>query len=356
MEISGMAASLPQREMSNEEIIDLVKFYSKKTSSKHLQTIIDEINCAFIKTGTKTRYWLNSQEKPLDLISDTFQRVITQSHLKIEEIDAVIYCSIYRGFMEPATASILSKKLGIRCRHAFDILDACMGWCTSLEISSKFFKTKEWNTVAIIASEFPNEKDGAIIPKCYQIGHPDELKWKFAALTMGEGVSVTILTNSYNKTWDFVRSEQPEGAHLCSVPLHNYTLYLDDINRDTVLEEYAFAAYSGRMSRMGFRRSVEVMERFIDQVYLPDIIVPHGVSERLPRQAASKLSANVHLASTYSDFGNLSSASVPISILAATGRGEITTSSRIAGWISSAGLKHCAFSVHINPDLLRLID
>jgi len=226
-----------------------------------------------------------------------------------------------------------------------------MGWCSALETCDLYFSAGKWNTALVISSEFPNEPDGAIIPGCYSILNATELETKIAGLTMGEAAVATVLSNEKSPKWEFFRQEEPQHAYLCAVPLSEHNLYSD---RDGALArngDHVFSAESRELATHGFRHSVENLSSYVKLHGAPDAIIPHSVSQIFPMKAAGKLGLAQKIFTTFSEFGNLATASVPVSLDAAIRRKIIKENDSIVGWIGSAGMKFSTFPIHCGSTL-----
>ncbi|WP_031485039.1 3-oxoacyl-[acyl-carrier-protein] synthase III C-terminal domain-containing protein [Maridesulfovibrio frigidus] len=342
---------MPSRRVCNDEIIDLIKFYSRQLSKKELSEVTDEAQNLLNQAGSQTRSWRLDYENPEILIAEAFTKASEQSHIAKNEIDGVIYASIHRLFLEPASASSVCDRLGIKPKHSFDILDACMGWCSAIEVAKQFLFNGIWKNALIITSEFPIEKNGVIIPGCFSIKSPDELETKFAGLTMGEGATATFLSAS-EKDWSFTRCEEPGLSSLCTVPLRNMNSYQAELDKLALNGPDVFSAKALDMAKRGFRPGVQVFKEYIAQHGIPDVIIPHSVSTLVPLRAAQRFGLGERVFNTFSELGNLSTSSVPTSICAAIHRNRITQNDHLAGWIASAGMKFCAMNIHLHPQLL----
>lgn len=351
MIITGLASSVPNRRIDVRDTIDLIGYYSRSTPRAELELILKQVASFFDHSGALTRSGRLANEKPIDLIADSISKACSQSNIAPSQLDAVIYCSIHRGVAEPASASIVSRRLGIKPKHAFDILDACMGWCSALETCDLYFSAGKWNTALIISSEFPNEPDGALIPGCYSILNTTELETKIAGLTMGEAAVATVLSNEKSPKWEFFRQEEPQHAYLCAVPLSEHNLYSDHDGALARNGEHVFSAESRELATHGFRHSVENLSRYVKRHGAPDAIIPHSVSQIFPIKAAGKLGLAQKVFTTFSEFGNLATASVPVSLDAGIRRKIIKEDDSIVGWIGSAGMKFSTFPIHCGSKL-----
>ena len=78
-----------------------------------------------LMTGIKTRgFWPNGTASSL-IASNAALKVFQKSNIQKKDIDVLIHSSVCRDFLEPATASVVHKNLGLseRCQ-IFDLSNA----------------------------------------------------------------------------------------------------------------------------------------------------------------------------------------------------------------------------------------
>ena len=195
MRIAAIHCVLPENEIGNDEVLDLACHYSGDTFNGNLDELRTTVRQSLDATGIRTRFWRGKRDRPLDLIADSYRAVAAQSGVSPTDIDTLIYVGIDRGFVEPANACFVAGKLGLKHARAFDIVDACMGWCTALQVSQALLARGDAHNVLVVSSECPMDPGGTILPRSFTITDIGELRWKFPAFTIGEAVSTTLLSS-----------------------------------------------------------------------------------------------------------------------------------------------------------------
>ncbi|MEZ5082406.1 MAG: 3-oxoacyl-[acyl-carrier-protein] synthase III C-terminal domain-containing protein [Bacteroidales bacterium] len=299
------------------------------------------------RTGIQTRYWRRNNEKPLNLILDSYNSLITKSKIDPGTIDTIIYVGVDRGFIEPANACFIASKLGLKHARTFDIVDACMGWCTALQISQGLIGNKEASNVLIVSSECPMDTNGIIFPRNFCINKISELAWKFPSYTIGEAVTTTILVDS-KEQWKFNFSSNSDKADLCTIPLYKYAEYSDNsINLDDK-KQFDFSAFGRELYFSGYREAFNILEKGLNQCENePKLIIPHSVAQNVPDKVGLKLNIQDKLYSTFSKLGNIATSSVPASIFYALQANKIKKGDYLLGWIASGGLKYSCFDIYL---------
>lgn len=212
MKIVGIAATLPSRVVSNEDVLQLIEHHSRNSFTGDLPKTLRAIRRLLERSGFESRRWLAQGESPIELMKATFDRALQQADMDKHEIDLLIYTGVARGFVEPANSCFVAHSLGLNCRN-FDVLDACMGWVTSMDIVNDKMKAGAIKKAAIVNMEFNLVEGGHIFPKNFALNHPDELAYKFPSFTVGEATTVTLLSHEAQDNFHFSFINRPEMAN-----------------------------------------------------------------------------------------------------------------------------------------------
>ena len=348
MRLTGIDCQIPSCIISNNDILELIKYHSNKCyqgSLDDLETIVKR----FLKlTGIETRFWREDNEKPAKLIEQAAYRALRMAGIERDEIDLLIYSGVDRGFIEPANASHMCKVLGLKNPRCFDISDACMGWGTAIQIAEALMlSNNSLKKSMVINAEFPLDKNGAVLPENFRISNNDELKYKLASYTLGEAVSVSVFEKEDNSSLKFEMAEYPEYAHLCVIPLINHNKYCDE-PQTALNKELTFYADMAGMREYGFELSIQVLKKLLSRLdYTPKYILPHSVSDKLIVEALPEISPDIEIISTFSTLGNIATASVPSSIVNGMLNKKLNKGDRFVAWIASAGMKFAAFEIQL---------
>ena len=346
MKLTGIECLVPSSRIFNEDIVELVKYHSASTyqgNLKELETIIKKF---LSKTGIESRFWRN-KEKPIDMIMQCVDSALKMSGLQKKDIDLVIYSSIDRGFIEPANAAFMCKALGLKDVRNFDIVDACMGWASAVQVADSFLNSsKTISSVLIINSEFPNDKLGTILPNNYTIKEKNELKWKAPSFTLGEGASACIFQKNTNTRCKFEFIEMSGNANFCTIPIMNFEKYLDDMDDIIYHGDMQFYADGAALLERGLYPAIEVLHKLLQQIdYVPEMVFPHSVSYKIIEEASRKANISLIMNSTFTRLGNLATVSIPSAIKNALLNNRLKKNEKSIVWIASAGMKFSAFEI-----------
>jgi 3-oxoacyl-[acyl-carrier-protein] synthase III len=347
MRIAAVHCLLPENEIGNDEVLDLACYYSRDKFRGRLDDLRNSIRQPLDATGIRTRFWRGKGVRPLDLIADSYCATVAQAGIRPKDIDTLIYVGIDRGFVEPANACFVASKLGLRHVRTFDIVDACMGWCTALQVSQALLTRGDAHNVLVVSSECPMDLGGIILPRSFTITDIDELRWKLAAFTVGEAVSTTLLSASGDSS-RFLLSSDSSKADLCTIPLYKFAEYSEPSAKLQGKQQFEFSAYGFDLYTSGYPKSIAILRQALrEAVKVPKLILPHSVSLQVTTRAAKRLHLEGRMFSTFEHTGNIATSSIPANIHFALRSGKLKSGDYCLGWISSGGLKHAAFDIYV---------
>lgn len=344
MYLSGVGCALPTQQISNDEILELVSYYSRRGYDGNLQALLSAINAKLRRIGITTRYWRARREPPIELLRRACERALQQSNLACHEVDFVIYVGVDRGFAEPANACFIAKELGMNRARTFDIADACLGWCTATEIAQAIFASAPSATALVVSAEFPMRIGGAVLPGCFTIGSDAELEWKFPAFTLGEAATASILVGD-GANWQYVHESHNQFADLCTVGLGAPADYAGKSSRLESSGTHEFRAYGRDLTQQTVRPAIRVLRELLSRTGHPRAILPHSVMGPYVAKLAKHVSPGLTLFSTFAELGNLATSSLPSCLFYAQQRGILNANDSAIGWIAASGLKVSAFEI-----------
>src|SRR3954451_2051032 len=169
MYLAGVACGLPSERIYNDEILELVEYYSRGLYRGDIGRLIETIDTKLRRTGIESRYWRAAKERPITLLQQACEEALMESTVARNDVDFVIYVGVDRGFMEPANACFVAKALGMDRARTFDIVDACLGWCTATEVAQALFVAAPGAVALVVSAEFPMRMNGVVIPECFTV-------------------------------------------------------------------------------------------------------------------------------------------------------------------------------------------
>ncbi len=137
--ITGIATSLPDYILTNKELEELVN-----TSDEWIVS----------RTGVKERRILKGEGLGTsDMASDAVLKLFEKTGTTPDEIDLVICATTTPDLQFPATATIVSDKVGIKNAFSFDLNAACSGFIYALTTGATYIESGRYNKVIVIGAD-----------------------------------------------------------------------------------------------------------------------------------------------------------------------------------------------------------
>ncbi|HKK09239.1 MAG TPA: beta-ketoacyl-ACP synthase III [Bacteroidales bacterium] len=137
--ITGVGAYVPESILTNDELSEMVD-----TSDEWIMSRI----------GIKTRHILKGENQGTSVMGEGAVRdLLEKTNTSAAEVDAVICATVTPDHQFPATANIISDKVGIRNAFSFDINAGCSGFLYSLEAGSKLISSGQYKKVVVVGAD-----------------------------------------------------------------------------------------------------------------------------------------------------------------------------------------------------------
>lgn len=137
--ITGVGGSVPDNVLTNFDLEKLVD-----TTDEWITT----------RTGIKQRHILKGEGLGTsDMGVKAVQELLEKTNTKPDEIDLVICSTVTPDMQFPATANIISDKVGIKNAFSFDLNAACSGFIYALTVGSKFVESGTHKKVIIVSGD-----------------------------------------------------------------------------------------------------------------------------------------------------------------------------------------------------------
>jgi 3-oxoacyl-[acyl-carrier-protein] synthase-3 len=124
-------------------------------TNKELETMVDT-NDEWIRTrtGIEERRILKGENKgSSDLGAPAVQDLLKKRGISADEIDLLICCTATPDMLFPATANIISDKIGAKKAWSFDLLAACSGFLFGLTTGAKFIESGTYRKVVVLGAD-----------------------------------------------------------------------------------------------------------------------------------------------------------------------------------------------------------
>ncbi|MDO5674183.1 MAG: 3-oxoacyl-ACP synthase III [bacterium] len=193
--------ALPPRVVSSAELeAELAPLYSRlKLPAGRLE----------LMTGIKTRRFWPEGTKPSEAAAAAGRRALEASNIDAADIGCLLFTSVSRDMMEPATAAFVHRHLGLPSScQLFDLSNACLGFLNGMLMLANMLELGQIKAGLIVAGETAEDlvrstlrhmlADKSLTRK--------SIKPLFASLTIGSGAVALVMTS---------RSFKDSGHRLC---------------------------------------------------------------------------------------------------------------------------------------------
>jgi len=124
-------------------------------TNKELESMVDTTDeWIMTRTGIKERHILKGDGLGTsDMAAEAVKGLLEKTGTKPEEIEMVLCATVTPDMIFPATANIVSDKVGIRNAFSFDMNAACSGLLYALVTASKYIETGACKKIIVIGAD-----------------------------------------------------------------------------------------------------------------------------------------------------------------------------------------------------------
>ena len=137
--ITGIEGWVPEFILTNDMLANMVD-----TSDEWITT----------RTGIKERHILKGEGLGTsDLAVPAVKKLLEKTNTKPEEVDMLICATVTPDMQFPATANIISDKVGIKNAFSFDVNAACSSYIYALTTASKYIESGSHKKVIVVGAD-----------------------------------------------------------------------------------------------------------------------------------------------------------------------------------------------------------
>jgi len=124
-------------------------------TNKELETMVDTTEeWIRSRTGIDQRHILKGEGKGTsDMCAEAVKGACAKRGITAEELDLIIVCTVTPDHPFPATANIVSDKVGAKNAFSFDVNAACSGFMYGLVVGSQFVETGKYKKVMVVGGD-----------------------------------------------------------------------------------------------------------------------------------------------------------------------------------------------------------
>ncbi|WQS63195.1 ketoacyl-ACP synthase III [Helicobacter pylori] len=267
------------------------------------------------RTGIKERRFANDEEKSSDLGVIAAKQAIERAHLTPKDIDLVVVATLSPDFLAmPSTACVLSAKLGIENKPAFDISAACTGFIYLLSVAKAYVESGMYENVLIVGAE----KTSSVL----------DFKDRGTCILFGDGAGACVIGRTKRLKESVLDVQISANGNFSNYLYTPRTLKPTPFNsKEETLEP--FLCMKGNEV---FKLAVKTLLKDVETILEKNALKPEDVRLFIPHQANLRIIQAVREHLDFKDeqvvltvhkYGNTSAASIPMAMCEAYEEGRL---------------------------------
>jgi 3-oxoacyl-[acyl-carrier-protein] synthase III len=271
------------------------------------------------RTGIKRRHKCNEKESTAHLAAEAAKKALAVAGLSPEKLEMILVATITPEMVFPSTACFVQQNLGAKNAWVFDLMAACSGFIYCNSIAQQFLESGRVKNALVIGAEtltkITNYKDRT---SCILFGDGAgafvlEAKPRKKDETQSEIIYSTMYSDG--SSWEALNCQAYGSRHPSTVALKNPNMVYMEIHGREVYQQ-------------AVRRIVETVTECLDKCKLKiddvNMIISHQMNARIIESAAKRLELPPEkYFINIQEYGNTSSASVPLAFDQAVREGRI---------------------------------
>ncbi|MFP6262491.1 ketoacyl-ACP synthase III [Helicobacter pylori] len=258
------------------------------------------------RTGIKERRFANDEEKSSDLGVIAAKQAIERAHLTPKDIDLVVVATLSPDFLAmPSTACVLSAKLGIENKPAFDISAACTGFIYLLSVAKAYVESGMCENVLIVGAE----KTSSVL----------DFKDRGTCILFGDGAGACVIGRTKHLKESILDVQISANGNFSNYLYTPRTLKPTPFNA----KEEASEPFLRMKGNEVFKLAVKTLLKDAEMILEKNALKPEDVRLFIPHQANFRIIQAVREHLDFKDeqvfltvhkYGNTSAASIPMAM------------------------------------------
>jgi 3-oxoacyl-[acyl-carrier-protein] synthase III len=302
--IAGLGTAVPDKVLTNFDLEKMVE-----TSDQWIRE----------RSGIERRHILDDNACNSDLGVEAARKAISEAGIKPEEVECIILATISPDNIFPATACRVQAKLGAVHAAAFDISAACSGFLYGLQLGDSLIKSGAYKNVLVLGSE--------------ALSKFTDWQDRSTCVLFGDGAGAAVLVPSDGRRGILSTYIKSDGrlAELLQIPAGGSSL---PATRETVDQRLHFMKMEGReVFKHAVRTMIDAAKHAVKLAKLEfkdiDWLIPHQANLRIIEAIAERVHIpRERIVVNLQEYGNTSSATIPLALDEARKDGRIQTGAR----------------------------
>lgn len=334
--IAAVAQALPEERVSSEVLEErLAPLYQRL----HLR-----VGRLELMSGIRERRFWAPGTRPSAAAARAGALALERGGVARERVGCLIHGAVSRDFLEPSTASVIHRTLGLHPEClVFDLSNACLGVLDGMLVIAGMIERGDIEAGLVVAGEdgrgLVEETIATLLARTGdERALRAELKRAFASLTIGSGACAVLLARAGSA------ADAPRLLGACAAAATEH-VELCQGDRDVAGSGPTMSTDSEALLQAGVELAQRTFARFLDELGWTqgDIqrVVTHQVGTAHRRLLLERLELDpARDCPTFETLGNSGSAALPTALALALAGGKIRPGERVALLGIGSGL-HC---------------
>lgn len=320
--LHAFGVALPPQELSSTELEnELWPLYERlKLPSGRLE----------LMTGISSRRFWPEGTRPSEAAAKAGKKALEASGIDPEEIGCLLFTSVSRDMMEPATAAFVHRNLRLPAScQLFDLSNACLGFLNGMLMLANMLELGQIKAGLIVAGETAEDLLRSTLRHMLadQSLTRKSIKPLFASLTIGSGAVALVMTN---------RSFHDSGHYLCGGAYQANSAYNHLCQGGQNAEQGTLMSTdSEELLIRGIETAAACWRNFSAELGWSAASIHRFFCHQVGRAHAERLFSTLGLDpaknfETLPQFGNVGSVSAPITMALGIEQGQLQTGQRAA--------------------------
>ena len=257
------------------------------------------------RSGIERRHILEPEKTNSDLALEAGQRALDEAKLSAKDLDVIIVGTVTPDSRFPSTACRVQAKMNATNAAAFDVSAACSGWLYGLYLADGIIRSDPEKRVLVIGSEI--------------LSRITDWEDRGTCVLFGDGSGAAVLGKSDGHKGilsTYIKSDGRLGD-LLHMPGEGST---HPTTHETVDKKYHFVKMAGpEVFKHAVRAMADAAKHTLQEAGVQeedlDLVIPHQANIRIIHGIAKRLHVpSERVFVNIQEYGNTSSASIPIAL------------------------------------------
>lgn len=251
------------------------------------------------RTGVARRHIAQGEETTSYLAAEAAKAALADAGTKAEEIDLILVATISPEAVMPSTSCEVQKRIGAVNATCFDLNAACTGFLFALNTAQAYMGQGIYRTVLVVGAE------------C--LSNLTNWQDRSTCILFGDGAGAVVLKAGEEGRYAQVTHSVGKDGGVLTCKSRNQKKYEDEPKA-----EETYMQMDGReVFKFAVSKVPEVIRELLEREEVPaeeiSYFLLHQANERIVRSVAKRLKEdNAKFPVNMEEYGNTSSASIPI--------------------------------------------